>query len=78
MTTLIYNTNFEDLVASATLEQLVSLKDEAVTKRDELWTPGHINSYLRNRYEVNDAYTVLITRLEAEIDRRLASIGNDI
>lgn len=79
MTTIVFTEDFQALVDSTDdLEQLIFMKKDIESKRNDLWTPGHITSYLRNRYELNDAYTEMITRLDVKIDSKLASLGNDI
>lgn len=55
---------------TAPLEELTTALEELKQIREDLWTPGHITSYMRNRYDLNDEYTRLISQLETCIALR--------
>lgn len=40
--------------------------DEVLAKIAALWTPGHDDSYRRNRYELHDQYVIELRALEAQ------------
>lgn len=63
----------DKFLAEASDEELSHALIEYKEMRNNLWTPGHITSYMRNRYELNDEYTRIISILENTLEIRKLS-----